>query len=89
MSAKLAASDWNDFCFQEQGAHQEGNGSVHVEVLEVKAEEAHPSSKGPRVGEVVVDPQGQRQDMGQVGHCQVDHEDHRLGVLAVEKKVEL
>lgn len=66
-------------------AHQEGNGGVHVEVLEVKAEEAHPSPKGPRVGEVVVDPEGQRQDLGQVSHRQVDHEDHSLGVLAVEK----
>lgn len=36
------------------------------------------------MGEVIVDPEGQRQDVGQVGHCQVNHEDHRLGVLAVE-----
>lgn len=81
----LAQSGRNDFCFREQGAHQEGDGSVHVEVLEVKAEEADPLPEGPRVREVVVDPEGQGQDVGQVGHRQVDHEDHRLGLLAVEK----
>ena len=64
-------------------AHQEDDGSVHVEVLQVEAEQAGGASEGPGVREVVVDPEGQREDMRQVCKGQVDHEDQRLHFLAV------
>lgn len=38
--------------------------------------------------EVIVDPEGQREDVGQVCHRQVYHEDHRLGLLTVEQHTE-
>lgn len=31
--------------------------------------------------EVIVNPEGQREDVGQICQRQVDHEDHRFGVL--------
>ncbi len=65
-------------------AYQEHYSGVHVEVFEVEAEQADASSKGPFVCEVIINPEGQGKDVGQVGQCQVYHEDHRLGLLAVE-----
>ena len=64
-------------------AHQEDDGSVHVEVLQVEAQQAGDASKGPGEREIVVDPEGQREDMRQVCNGQVDHEDQRLHFLAV------
>lgn len=47
-------------------AHQEHYGGVHVEVLEVEAEQADTSSERPGVCEVIINPEGQREDVGQV-----------------------
>lgn len=35
--------------------------------------------------EVIINPEGQREDVGQVCQGQVYHEDHRLGLLTVEQ----
>ena len=64
-------------------AHQEEDGGIHVEVFEIEAKQAEGLSEGPGVGEVVVDPERQREDMGQVCQGQVNHEDHCLGLLSV------
>lgn len=66
-------------------AYQEGNSSVHVEVLEIEAEQAEALSKRPNVRKVVINPEGQREDVGQIRQRQVDHEDHRFGVLTGER----
>lgn len=43
--------------------HQEEDGGVHVDVLEIEAYHADRVTKGPGVGEVVVDPQRQREHL--------------------------
>lgn len=65
-------------------AYQEHYSGVHVEVFQVEAEQADASSKGPVECEVIINPEGQREDVGQVSYCQVYHEDHCLGLLTVE-----
>lgn len=69
-------------------AYQEHYGGVHVEVFEVEAEQAHALSKGPRVADVIINPEGQRENVGQVCQRQVYHEDHCLGLLTVEHHAE-
>lgn len=69
-------------------AYQEGDSSVHVEVLEIEAEQAEATSERPNVCEVIINPEGQREDVGQVRQRQVDHEDHRLGVLTGGKEMQ-
>lgn len=61
--------------------HQKHDGCVHVEVFEVEAEETDGASERPVMSEVVIDPQRQRQDVGQVCERQVYHEDHRFGLF--------
>lgn len=38
--------------------------------------------------EIIIDPEGQREDVGQVCDRQVYHEDHRLGLLAVKRHIQ-
>lgn len=64
--------------------YQEHYGSIHVEVFEVEAEQADSLSKRPGVCEVIIDPERQREDVGQVSQSQVYHEDHCFGLLTVE-----
>lgn len=42
-------------------------------------------SKWPKMCEVIINPEGQRQDVGQIRQRQVDHEDHRFGVFTGER----
>lgn len=74
--------------FSELPTYQEHYGCVHVEVLEVEAEQADASTKWPSVCEVIINPEGQGEDVCQVSNWQVYHEDHCLGLLTVEQRAE-
>lgn len=47
-------------------AYQEHYGGVHVEIFKVEAEQTDAFSKWPRVCAVIINPEGQREDVGQV-----------------------
>lgn len=44
-------------------AHQEVDGGVHVDILEIETEHAERVTKGPGVVQVIVDPQRQREHL--------------------------
>lgn len=67
-------------------AYQERNSSIHVEVLQIEAKQAEATSKWPNMCEVIINPEGQREGVGQIRQRHVDHEDHRLGVLTEKRR---
>lgn len=84
-SFEWVTSRYARIIFTELPAYQEHYGSVHVEVFYVEAEQADGSTKWPGVCEVIINPEGQREDVCQVSNRQVYHEDHSLGLLTVEQ----
>ena len=63
---RLISSQYSRIILTLPPAYQEHYGSVHVEVFEVEAEQADASPKRPCVCEVIINPEGQREDVRQV-----------------------
>lgn len=70
-------------------SYQERYSGVHVEVFQVEADHADSLSKRPAVCEVIIEPEGQREDVNQVCQSQIYHERYCLGLLPVKKYPEV